>query len=190
MPYKNPEDKKAADTRYAAANKDRCNETKRRWAAANREKVNAAREKWLQENPEKRRVAVRNYDATHPDVVIRKARKYYWNHVDKVRAAHRSWCEANPGICNALRAKRHAAKLQATPPWLTTEQLKQITQFYIEARRLFELDGVRRHVDHIYPLQGKTCSGLHVPWNLQILTKTENLKKRNKLPVSYMEAKC
>jgi 5-methylcytosine-specific restriction endonuclease McrA len=53
-------------------------------------------------------------------------------------------------------------------------------EIYDKAKRLTELIGVPHQVDHIVPLQGKNVSGLHVPENLQILTRYENISKSNK----------
>jgi 5-methylcytosine-specific restriction endonuclease McrA len=82
-------------------------------------------------------------------------------------------------------AKRRCSKLQRTPKWLTIFDKQYIRHIYTQARELEKLDGIKRHVDHIIPLQGKTVCGFHVPWNLQILTADENLNKSNKLTVDY-----
>lgn len=39
-------------------------------------------------------------------------------------------------------------------------------------------------VDHIEPLQGANSCGLHVPWNLQLMSFRENSAKGNKLVVN------
>ena len=91
----------------------------------------------------------------------------------------KNWSQSNPGKRKSINAKRRAAELQRTPKWLSKEQLRLIEDIYIKSVELAKSTGIEHHVDHIVPLQGKTVSGLHVPWNLQILTAKENLVKSN-----------
>jgi hypothetical protein len=79
--------------------------------------------------------------------------------------------------------KRHASKMNRTPKWLTKEQRTEIRSFYLRATKLSKETGILYHVDHIVPLQGKTVSGLHVPWNLQVMVgagPNGNCSKGNK----------
>lgn len=63
---------------------------------------------------------------------------------------------------------------QAKPSWLSEWDLFLIEELYITARER----GLE--VDHIIPLKHKLVCGLHVPWNMQLLTRTANAKKSNK----------
>jgi hypothetical protein len=90
-------------------------------------------------------------------------------------------CYRKPG--NYVNAGLYKpSKRRRTPKWLTVEHRREIKALYAKARRLTTETGVIHHVDHIYPLRGKLCSGLHVPWNLQILIDDDNFSKSNKLP--------
>ena len=81
-------------------------------------------------------------------------------------------------------AKRRAAKLNATPSWLTEDDDFMFNEIYEMAKIRTTDTGVEHHVDHIVPLQGKNVSGLHVWWNLQLLPASENISKSNKWEVS------
>ncbi len=62
---------------------------------------------------------------------------------------------------------------------LTDEHIKQMQAIYLEASKLSQETGVPHEVDHIIPLKGETVTGLHVPWNLQIIQKSDNMAKSN-----------
>lgn len=77
------------------------------------------------------------------------------------------------------RVKSRTKRLrQATPSWANKEAIEKI---YIEARMLSLSTGIKHEVDHIVPIKGEQVSGLHVEYNLQILTKKENRDKWNYL---------
>jgi hypothetical protein len=92
----------------------------------------------------------------------------------------RRYSKNNRAVRNANEAARQARKLQASPPWLTAEHKAQIAEFYEMAKELEKVFPWPQHVDHIEPLQGKDVCGLHVPWNLQILSVKANLEKGNR----------
>lgn len=43
-----------------------------------------------------------------------------------------------------------------------------------------KVTNIEWHVDHIIPLKGKLVSGFHIWSNIQVIPKTDNLKKGNK----------
>jgi glutaredoxin len=90
------------------------------------------------------------------------------------------YAKENPEKFVMKTMKRKAAKLQRTPKWLNDGQLFEMESIYKYCAALRSV-GLDYEVDHIVPMQGKTVSGLHVPWNLQILTASENASKGNRI---------
>tara|TARA_R100001086_G_scaffold214248_2_gene130258 strand:+ start:320 stop:916 length:597 start_codon:yes stop_codon:yes gene_type:complete len=91
-----------------------------------------------------------------------KKKEYYYENKDyiiKTKSNHVS--------------KRRCLKLKAVPNWISKEQFTEIKNTYLNANE-------DQHVDHIIPLVHDNVCGLHVPWNLQILSKQENWFKSNK----------
>ena len=105
--------------------------------------------------------------------------------------AIKDWAKRNRDKVNAKWMKRNAAKKNRTPSWLTVDDLWMIEQAYDIAAKRTEMFGIPFHVDHIVPLQGKIVSGLHVPWNLQVITGKENQIKSNRFSarVASLESK-
>jgi 5-methylcytosine-specific restriction endonuclease McrA len=115
---------------------------------------------------EKNRLAVIARAAARPAEEKRRNRSDYKDrNVDVVRAD------------TSVRKRRHR---EATPKWLTPAERLQMRELYVQARKMTELTRERYVVDHIVPLRGEEVCGLHVPWNLRVITQEENLKKSNK----------
>jgi hypothetical protein len=80
----------------------------------------------------------------------------------------------NPDMYKEMTSLRRRRFRDATPKWLTENQKMEIRLKYRLAIELSRATGERHAVDHIIPLHGESVCGLHVPWNLQVLTQKDN----------------
>lgn len=100
---------------------------------------------------------------------------------EQLREYRNAWKENNKVQIRADTKARRRKHRQATPRWLTRAQKSQIRQIYQIAITMSQTTGEQYVVDHIVPLRSDEVCGLHVPWNLRVITQEENLKKSNKL---------
>ena len=129
-----------------------------------REEVKARKNEWYQEH----RTQVIQAAATRPAHVQRQYR-------DAWKEAHKTQIRAD----TKARRRKHR---NATPLWLSRKQKSEIRQLYQIAITMTQTTGEQYVVDHIYPLRSDVVCGLHVPWNLRVVTQVENLQKSNNLP--------
>ena len=121
-----------------------------------------------------------NY-AKNPESHKQRAANYRVKNPEKVRESYLSSMRKRKPQKAAAEMARQAKKIQATPPWLTKEDLNQIDAIYVCAKETTNLAGFDCSVDHIVPLRGKDICGLHVPWNLRVVSRSYNSKKHNNL---------
>ena len=148
---------------------------KAEWAKGNETRAEYFRQYNQSEAGQK---AKREYYNRNKDAVIARAQARDTKPVTGYKTAYK---ERNPDLYKELVSLRRRRFRQATPKWLSAEQKLEIRLKYRLAIELSRRTGVRHAVDHVVPLHGETVCGLHVPWNLEVLTQDENLKKYNKL---------
>lgn len=102
--------------------------------------------------------------------------------VEKEKARKLQYQRNNKDKTSLCWSRRRASKMRATPPWLTESHIKEINSIYQFRKEINGMNGNSYHVDHIHPLKGKNFCGLHVPWNLQVISQKDNDAKGSKLP--------
>jgi len=146
----------------------------------NRERLSAYRTAWSKEKSKDPEYRARKNELQK----IRRATKgTSLESPEKVRARVKAWKEANPAkvIANTTKRKKHI-RLR-TPNWLTPIDFERIQTQYQLAVLLTKITDSPWEVDHDIPLLGKNVSGLHVPSNLRVIPKQDNLAKSNRFEV-------
>ena len=105
-------------------------------------------------------------------MIVERRRKMYLKHKQKILERRKLWAAKNKAKIAFYAATRRADKVKATPRWVDKKAIALIYQ---------DAASKRLTVDHIVPLKNNKVCGLHVPWNLQLLTKEENSRKHNNL---------
>lgn len=87
--------------------------------------------------------------------------------------------ENNPPAFSRMQDQRKVMLRFATPTWVQKLYADQMRDIYWSAARRTRETGIEHHVDHIIPIRHENVCGLHVPWNLQVITASQNLTKGN-----------
>ena len=143
-----------------------------------------AKKEWYENNAEFEKLKAKKYYYDNYEIIKDKIsqRVLKWQRENKEKYAEKSkrCYEKTKHKKFAWQALARAAKRNAVPKWIDDQLKQEIQKFYIEARAKTKETGINYEVDHIVPLMGDNVCGLHVPWNLRVITRFENRSKANR----------
>jgi hypothetical protein len=123
----------------------------------------------------------KNIDEVELERRRRNSKRWAALNKEKIKKISSSWVKRNTAKNSSKQALRRTIKLQSSPKWLTAIQKAQIQEFYDICAAVSMQTSIKHHVDHICPLNGKNVKGLHVPWNMQVIPASENIRKSNRV---------
>jgi hypothetical protein len=159
-----PDEKKRKwQQQYAQRNKAQIKAKNRAYYEANKERIKARNSAWRAANPERMDALRKAWAEANPGDVLERVKRY----------------QATPqgnAVAMCSNAKKRTRNNRIRPAW--SDRFVE-AEMYALARLRTKLTGIAWHVDHIVPLNSPLVSGLHAHTNLQVVTKSENMRKFN-----------
>lgn len=162
----------------AEKNVEKRKSTAKAYVAANKEKVLARQYAWREANIEKVKAQLRERYRNSREQVLSYQVEWSKKNPESRKSARKKWSANNASAINAFTAKRRAKKKSATPLWANEFFIAEI--YHLAALRT-KITGTEWQVDHVVPLQSKIVCGLHVPCNMRVILKLDNMKKGNRV---------
>jgi len=130
--------------------------------------------RWYKDNTQCAKCQRRQYTSKNIDRIKKQKIEYRLKNKELINRTKRAY-RAKTGLHRYNESKRKAIKKRALPKWANLEDIKL---FYKNCPEGYT-------VDHIIPLKSDLVCGLHISWNFQYLTLSENSRKHNKFDLTY-----
>lgn len=144
-------------------------ESSTRWALENPDKKAVHRARWKKFNPKQYRAAIAAWQKRNKSKCLEAGKRWYRKFPDRSKLKCDRWRSNNKEHCRLRSSLYRSIARKQTPKWADKKAIANIYKNKPEGLQ----------VDHIVPLRGKYVCGLHVEYNLQYLTPSENARKKN-----------
>jgi hypothetical protein len=149
---------------YKVTNQDKVKEWKKNWNSSEKGKLYNKQKSKIYRASGKTKAAEKKYRDSNKELIAKRVESWRLENFDRKACS---------------QAKRRSIKINATPSWFYEIDELVINEAHHCASLREKTTGIKWHVDHIIPLQGKKVCGLHCWNNIQVIPAKTNLCKSN-----------